>query len=506
MPRRALVSILLALGSATTALAQAPVAFDARRMFACTEVKPPQQADVGRKVLVVSIPISANFSAEESSVGSLRFELRMPKSVTVIDFLPKTQTAADALAQNERQFKDSHTEVRVEYGGGLKTEFNAFGARFSLGGGGERQSREFTQVKTDIQVDRLPPRKQVIVAGTDDEEQTVYWELPQHSQATRAGRKEYAILAEVAKDWTGDVGALICNAKQDGRVVASMTKAIGLFLNGDNAARERVEEGVRKARPGQTGGDVDVFVNSIGMKLKPIPAGSFLMGALPEETDAAKDWRPQHRLRITRPFSLGVYEVTQDEYKQVMGHNPSKFHDSDQQPVEQVSWQDAVKFCNTLSKREGRKIYYRIEGDVVSVAGGNGYHLPTEAEWEYACRAGSSTRYPFGDDDTGLGDYAWYDKNSGQKTHAVGQMRPNAWGLHDMLGNVGEWCADGYDENYFSSSPPADPPGPAKASLRVVRGGRWDYGPWFCRPAYRRPNPPANRSCHLGFRVAAIQE
>ena len=213
-------------------------------------------------------------------MGRLRFELRMPKSVSVIDFLPKTQTTADALAQNKQQFKDSQTEVRVEYGGGLKTEFNAFGARFSLGGGGERQSRDFTQVKTDIQIDRLPPRKQVIVAGTDDEGQTLYWELPQHSQATRAGLKEYAILAEVAKDWTGDVGALICSAKQDGHIVASMGKAIGLFLNGDNAARGRAEEGVRKAPPVVTGGDADVFVNSIDMKLMRIPSGSYLMGVL----------------------------------------------------------------------------------------------------------------------------------------------------------------------------------------------------------------------------------
>ncbi len=263
---------------------------------------------------------------------------------------------------------------------------------------------------------------------------------------------------------------------------------------------------VKPPQQADAGRKNDVLVNSIGMKLKRIRAGSFRMGALPEETDAYKDERPQHRVRITHPFYLGVYEVTQDEYKQVMRQNPSKFQVSDQQPVEQVSWLDAVKFCNALSEQEGRKPYYRIEGDVVTLAGGRGYRLPTEAEWEYACRAGSSTRFPFGDDAAGLGDYAWYDKNSGQKTHAVGQKRPNAWGLHDMLGNVWEWCADGYDENYFSSSPPADPPGPAKARFRVNRGGGWDGDPGTCRPAVRFKNTPKRRYYSLGFRVAAVQD
>ncbi|MFI5458640.1 MAG: formylglycine-generating enzyme family protein [Isosphaerales bacterium] len=401
MPRLALLPFIVALGCASNALAQAPVSFDARRLFACTEVKPPQQADVGRKVVVVSIPISANFSAEESSVASLRYELRIPKSMTVIDFLPKTQTAADALAQNERRLEDTQTEVRVEYGGGLKTEFNAFGAKFSVGGGGERQSREFTQVKTDIQ---------------------------------------------------------------------------------------------------------NVLVNSIGMKLKRIPAGTFLMGALPEERNAKEDERPQHRVRITRPFYLGVYEVTQHEYKQVMGGNPSLYHDSDQQPVDQVSWPDAVKFCNKLSEREGRKPYCRIEGDQVTVAGGNGYRLPTEAEWEYACRAGSSTRYPFADDENQLGAYAWSDENAGVKSHPVGLKRPNAWGLYDTLGNVGEWCADGYDEKYYESSPPADPPGASGASHRIHRGGSKMHYSGACRPASRGSSTPETRISYIGFRVAAVQE
>ena len=215
---------------------------------------------------------------------------------------------------------------------------------------------------------------------------------------------------------------------------------------------------------------------------------------------------PPIRCGSVRPFYLGIHEVTQGQYQAVMGDNPSHFKGSDDLPVENVSWLDAVTFCNKLSEREKRTPFYRIDGTEVTLVGGNGYRLPTEAEWEYACRAKSTTLYPFGDDASKLGEHAWYAGNSESKTHPVGQKLPNAWGLYDMLGNVWEWCADGYDEKYYASSPPADPPGAPGASHRVIRGGGWGNYPGCCRPADRVGCTPGYRSNDLGFRVAAVQE
>ncbi len=158
-----------------------------------------------------------------------------------------------------------------------------------------------------------------------------------------------------------------------------------------------------------------------------------------------------------------------------------------------------------LSEREKRTPFYRINGTDVAVLGGDGYRLPTEAEWEYACRAGSSTLYPFGDDASALGKFAWYDKNSENKTHPVGQKSPNAWGLYDLLGNVWEWCADWYDAKYYASSPAADPPGASGASHRVIRGGSWYSEPRCCRSAIRCGYAPGERNSYLGFRVARGQ-
>ena len=269
--------------------------------------------------------------------------------------------------------------------------------------------------------------------------------------------------------------------------------------------------------------------NSIGMKLARIEPGSFLMGSTEHQIDQLmsiessagepfpvhvfSDEQPQHPVKITRPFFLGIHEVTQGQYQAVMGENPSHFKGSDDLPVEQVSWLDAVLFCNKLSEQEKRTPFYRINGTEVTIAGGNGYRLPTEAEWEYACRAGSTTLFPFGDDVSKLGDHAWYGcgnrGNSGGRTHLVGQQRPNAWGLYDMLGNVLEWCQDWYEVGYYAASPPADPPGPSQASDRVIRGGCWDTYSWYCHPADRgrmiRSGPGARGSL-AGFRVAAVQE
>jgi len=259
------------------------------------------------------------------------------------------------------------------------------------------------------------------------------------------------------------------------------------------------------------------LTNSLGMTLVRIEPGSFLMGSSKEQIDhlmrvfpdSKREWfddeRPPHMVKITRPFYLGTHQVTQGQYQAVMGDNPSHFKGSGDLPVENVSWLDAVKFCNKLSEREKRTPFYRIDGTEVTPVGGDGYRLPTEAEWECACRAKSTALYPFGDDASKLGEHAWSAGNSESKTHPVGQKVPNAWGLYDMLGNVWEWCADGYDEKYYAS-PPADPPGAPGASHRVFRGGSWSLNPAYCRPALRYWNTPESRSSNLGFRLAAVQE
>ena len=250
------------------------------------------------------------------------------------------------------------------------------------------------------------------------------------------------------------------------------------------------------------------ITNTLGMKLVLIPAGEFLMGSSKDPDNYARDPEvPQHRVRITRPFYLGVTEVTQGQYRAVTGQSPSNFKGSDDLPVEQVSWDDAVNFCNALSRVEGFPPFYRVDGQNVAVPDwkGAGYRLPTEAEWEYACRAKNPARYSFGDDPAGLGEHAWFDGNSGNQTHPVGQKRPNAFGLFDMHGNVYEWCWDAFDTKYYAESPVDDPRGPSGASGRVIRGGGWHRDPLYARSAYRGWDPPGNRRHVLGFRLARVQ-
>jgi formylglycine-generating enzyme required for sulfatase activity len=263
------------------------------------------------------------------------------------------------------------------------------------------------------------------------------------------------------------------------------------------------EPGPEKAAPAP-GGEPEFPTTRVGqIQLKRIPAGTFQMGS--PEGDGDCDDHSQHEVRITRPFYLGVYEVTQGQYQAVMGQNPSRFKRPADLPVEQVSWLDAVKFCNTLSEREGLRPFYEMDGATVSVPdwSGAGFRLPTEAEWEYACRAGSTTRYSFGDDEARLGEFAWFDGNSGGKTHPVGQKGPNGFGFYDMHGNVYEWCWDGFDA-YYQQSPTDDPRGPRSAASRVIRGGSLEDGPQGAQSAIRCRSGPENRDGNLGFRVARV--
>ncbi len=226
--------------------------------------------------------------------------------------------------------------------------------------------------------------------------------------------------------------------------------------------------------------------NTIGMNLVLIPAGEFLMGSPESDSSAWDGEKPQHLVRISRPFYLGVTEVTQAQYEGVMGTNPSRFKGA-QLPVEGVSWEDAVAFCRRLSDKEDRT-----------------YRLPTEAEWEYACRAGSTTKWSFGDDESALNEYAWYSANSNRTMHPVGEKNPNAWGLYDMHGNVCEWCSDWCGR--YASTVMDDPTGPTAGWTRVLRGGSCYYDARSCRSVFRFESPPdvpGDRDDFVGFRVAS---
>jgi formylglycine-generating enzyme required for sulfatase activity len=289
--------------------------------------------------------------------------------------------------------------------------------------------------------------------------------------------------------------------------------------------------------------------NSIGMKLTLVPSGEFTMGSgeSAENTidffeknyvgfvtpDDLKDEHPQHRVRITKPFYLGTYHVTRGQFRQFVkdsgyktdaekGKNPRwsgeendswqnlgfmpGFEQTDEHPVVCVSWNDAVAFCKWLNKKENKT-----------------YRLPTEAEWEYACRAGTKTRYHSGDDPETLAkvanvadatlkakfpdwDFATIKASDGYVfTSPVGRFKPNAFGLFDMHGNVCQWCADWYGEDYYSKSPTDDPKGPDTGEFRVLRGGSWRSGPDECRSASRDGLKPDNSGNSAGFRVARTQ-
>jgi formylglycine-generating enzyme required for sulfatase activity/Leucine-rich repeat (LRR) protein len=231
--------------------------------------------------------------------------------------------------------------------------------------------------------------------------------------------------------------------------------------------------------------------HGVTMEMVLIPAGEFMMGSPESDGIAASNAKPQHRVRITKAFYLGKYEVTQEQWEALMGSNRSCFK-GPKNPVERVKWDDCQEFVRKLNEKAGDT--------------GGLFRLPTEAEWEYACRAGSTTPWYFGDDESSLAEYAWYDSNSVETTRPVGQKKPNAWGLYDMHGNVWEWCADWYNREYYKESPMEDPTGPASGESRVNRGGGWrdGNGAKYCRAAFRGTTAPGYWGDDLGFRVALI--
>ena len=249
--------------------------------------------------------------------------------------------------------------------------------------------------------------------------------------------------------------------------------------------------------------------------------GTFWMGSLPGVGDG--DERPRRLVTLTRPYALGEAPVTQAQWRAVveaakaapwasseaevaeLNPGPSFFTagaDAARRPVEQVSWHDAVVWCNALSRLAGRAPAYRRDGDTwARDLGSAGFRLPTEAEWEHACRAGTNTQWCFGDDGARLGEFAWFGEGSTGSTHPVKTKRSNPWGLHDVHGNVWEWCEDGWS-NPYDAKATVDPRVDPRGGTRVIRGGCFWGTADGCRPAYRGPWHPDNRDLNQGLRVA----
>jgi formylglycine-generating enzyme required for sulfatase activity len=281
---------------------------------------------------------------------------------------------------------------------------------------------------------------------------------------------------------------------------------------GESASETR-REGRRSARKVDLGAVLDevlvgapassgpkTLTNSVGMAFVLIPAGKFMMGSPPDERGHRSNEAPVHEVVIGNAFYLGVHPVTQATYLAVMGKNPSRFNATElgsaEHPVESVSWTDAVAFCQRLSERAEER------------AAGRSYRLPTEAEWEYACRAGSSTPFAFGMKfEATQGNFdaeTAGTSRANSRTTPVTRWPASAWGLHDMHGNVWEWCADWYGESYYSTLPLRDPQGPTEGKFRVLRGGSWRNQATACRAAYRNALAPHQRDSATGFRVCLV--
>ena len=250
-------------------------------------------------------------------------------------------------------------------------------------------------------------------------------------------------------------------------------------------------------RTEDTGGTSDVITTQSGLEMIAIAGGWFEMGS----SKSSADESPVHKVWIS-PFWMDRYEVVQEQFKKFQFPDPSHFKNP-MNPLDQINWTDAVMYCNERSLAEDLKPCYNEETWDCNFAA-TGYRLPTEAEWEYACRAGTSSQYSFGDATQKLNAHAWFADNSSKTTQPVGRKQPNPWGLYDMHGNVSEWCNDFYAEDYYKQSPERDPKGPPNGRERVLRGGAWNSSADSCRSTYRASDPSINDTClasdAIGFR------
>ncbi len=304
--------------------------------------------------------------------------------------------------------------------------------------------------------------------------------------------RDFCVDNPVADELGAVLDKMICQGtKKRYQSVGEVWQALGFAVQAQSPSapppsRQTI---IQPAQPkvSRSGGFIERLPDGVMLEMVQLPAGSFMMGSPDSDGMAYHAEKPQHQVNV-KAFAIGKYPVTQAQYVAVMGRNPSYFTGDPNCPVECVSWDDATKFCEKLSQLFGKQ-----------------YRLPSEAEWEYACRAGTTTRYYFGDDANQLGDYAWYESNSGGVTHRVGQKKPNPWGLHDMHGGLLEWCLDHWHDSYNG----AQTDGSAwitggDSSYRVLRGGSWDDNPGDCRSALRFRFRPDVRDLDYGFRVVSF--
>ena len=363
----------------------------------------------------------------------------------------------------------------------------------------QKERRELRQYTDNL----LSQAKAAMTAQQYDRVQEILAEVPR-ALVDEAMKKMYVEAGECLTEVDSLVREIrnAISSKQYNALLSCVQRYAELKANDPEAQslREKIEK-------------LTTLTTSNGMILRLIPSGKFYMGSHDSDEFMRNNEHPQHRVAITKPTYVGIYQVTQKQFNELMEYNPSTSVVCDTNPVDSVSWFSAVEFCNKLSEREGISPFYQIdeakrrvnksiESADVTVLGGNGFRLPTEAEWEFACRAGSITPWCFGDLVLDVGQYAWYYDNAQLETHSVGGKKPNGWGLYDMHGNVMEWCNDWYNDFYYQQDlPEEDPMGPNDGLGRVLRGGAWQFGAEATRSAYRNSANPDSTSNVIGFRV-----